>query len=638
MKQDILHILLIEDNPADAELITYELRRAEVHHEARCVATRSAFLQEVTKQPLDAIISDFSMPEFDALDALQTLKTDQIDVPFILVTGSQSEEVAVECIKKGADDYILKSSLKRLPTALLSSVQKKRAEKQKQEAEQRIREQAALLNKAQDAIMLMDLTGTLTFWNESAERLYGWNADELLGKEKGTLLSAPDKGHYEEALATTLRDGDWHGELKQATRAGKELLIESRWSLIRDNGDQPKAILVINSDVTEQKRLQAHLLRAQRLESIGTLAGGIAHDLNNVLTPILVSIKLLREMREATPEEVLDTLETSAHRGAAIVQQVLSFARGVEGERSLLHVKHPLNEVLQIVKDVFPKTVEVRSSIAPDLWPVQGDPTQLYQVFMNLVVNARDAMPNGGRLQLEAKNTEIDENYARMQAEAKQGRYVTVSVADTGTGIPAGVLSKIFEPFFTTKDVGKGTGLGLSTALGIVRSHGGFLTVYSEPGQGSCFKVYLPAGDATHSVEAVRPQESFPQGNGELVMVVDDEAAIREIIKVTLENNGYRVITANDGTEAVAAMAGSKRRVNAAMIDLMMPFMDGFATIRALQKLEPSLAVVAISGLLDQSRIGQLSEMGRVKFLAKPFTTEQILTLLNCVLQKEQRG
>jgi two-component system cell cycle sensor histidine kinase/response regulator CckA len=633
VKPDPLRILLIEDNPADAELITYELKRAELAHESHTVATKKAFLAELRKSPPDAIISDFSMPQFNALDALHALKAHRVEVPFILVTGSQSEEVAVECIKEGADDYILKSSLKRLPTALLASVQRKRAEREREEAEVRVREQAALLNKARDAIMVMDTNGGITFWNAGAERIYGWGAEEVLQGMNAASFWKFDEQKHQDALRQTIQREEWHGELTQSTKDGRTIFVESRWSLIRDSENKPKSILIINTDITERKKLEAQFFRAQRLESIGTLAGGIAHDLNNVLTPILVSLKLLREMKGETPAEVLDTLEASAHRGASIVQQVLSFARGVEGEKAVLQVKHPLNEVLKIAKDIFPRTIEIRSQLEQNLWPVSGDATQLHQVFMNLVVNARDAMPNGGRITIEAKNTQIDENYARMQPEAKAGPYVVISVTDTGTGIPPAVLPKIFEPFFTTKDIGKGTGLGLSTAAGIVRSHSGFLAVYSEPGQGSSFKVYLPAAESrTEMQPEPRGATALPQGRGEVVMVVDDEAAIREIIKVTLENNGYKVITANDGTEAVALFATQKKKVHAAMVDLMMPFMDGIATIRALQKMQPTTKIIGISGLMDQARIGQLNEIGGVSFLAKPFTTEQILAMLSKVL------
>jgi two-component system, cell cycle sensor histidine kinase and response regulator CckA len=635
MNPEALRILLVEDSPADAELIQYELKRGGVEHQARCVATKAAFLAALREAPPDAIISDYSMPQFNAIDALHALQAHRVDVAFILVTGTQSEEVAVECLKQGADDYILKSSLTRLPTALLASVQRKRSEAQRAEAEARIREQAALLNKARDAILVIDLKGTITFWNDGAQRLYGWSSTETIGQLSISAFSNPD-ALCAAALEQTLQRDEWHGEFRQANRQGGHFFVESRWTLIRDADNRPKSILIINSDITEKKKLEAQFLRAQRLESIGTLAGGIAHDLNNVLTPILVSLKMLRELKGATPDEVLETLETSAHRGAGIVQQVLSFARGMEGEKSILNVKHPLNEVLKIAKDVFPRTIEIRTHLDADLWPVNGDATQLHQVFMNLVVNARDAMPEGGRLRVEATNTDLDENYARMQPDAKPGPYVVVSFTDTGTGIAPAVLAKIFEPFFTTKEVGKGTGLGLSTVLGIVRSHGGFITVYSELGKGSSFKVYLPAADAQVRKADLPLETKLPQGNGQRVLVADDEAAIREIIKVTLENNGYQVLTANDGTEAVRLFATQKRKIHVVMVDLMMPFMDGLATIRALRNMDPATKFVAISGLMDQGRIGQLHEIGGVEFLAKPFTTEQLLHLLANALKKAE--
>jgi CheY-like chemotaxis protein len=251
---------------------------------------------------------------------------------------------------------------------------------------------------------------------------------------------------------------------------------------------------------------------------------------------------------------------------------------------------------------------------------------------MNLFVNARDAMPAGGRLQVEAKNVTLDENYARMQPEAKRGRYVLVDVSDTGTGIAPELVNKIFEPFFTTKEIGKGTGLGLSTAAGIVRSHGGFINVYSELGKGSSFKIYLPACEGAACERAARSDRELPAGRGENILVVDDEAAIREIIKVTLETNGYRVATATDGAEAVALFASETRKFKAVVVDVMMPFLDGPSTIRAIQRLDPIMKFVTISGLMDQNRTAQLSELGNVTFLAKPFTTEQILKTLHEIL------
>jgi two-component system cell cycle sensor histidine kinase/response regulator CckA len=634
-EQKPLNLLLIEDVAADAELITYELRKANIAFTSRCVASKRAFLAELRTHAPDAIISDFSMPQFNALDALHLLKGHRVEAPFILVTGSQSEEVAVECIKEGADDYILKSSLKRLPSALLSSICRKNAERGRKEAEERIREQAALLNRAQDAIMVLDLENNITFWNESAHRIYGWTHQEVIGRKSTDILYAagPSTGRLE-AMDHALKHGDWNGELAQTTKEGTEILVQSRWTLVHDAQGSPKSFLIINSDITEKKKFENHLLRAQRMESIGTLAGGIAHDLNNVLTPILMSLRLLKDY-ENVPRPLIETLETSAHRGASIVQQVLSFARGVEGEKTVLQVKHPLSEVIKISKDIFPPTITIQSKLEKELWPVCADPTQLHQVFMNLFVNARDAMPNGGRLQIEAENTIIDENYARMQPDAKPGYFVVVTVSDTGAGIPPALLNKIFEPFFTTKEVGKGTGLGLSTALGIVRSHGGFLTVYSEIGKGTCFKVYLPAAESSGPRRESQAEQPLPCGKGEVVLVVDDESAVREIIKVTLENNGYKVLTAGDGAEGVALFASRQSDIACVIVDAMMPYMDGPATVRALRKLRPDLPFITISGLGENDRSRELGAGARASFLAKPFTTEQVLHSLQQVLRAQ---
>lgn len=634
MSKAPIRLLLIEDVPADAMLISYELRKAGIAFEERVVSSKQEFLEVISSRQCDAIISDYSMPQFNALDALHLLHRERMELPFILVTGSQSEEVAVECIKKGADDYILKSSLKRLPSALLGAIEKREALREKHQAEQNLRRSEeyfrSLIDASSDIITIISEEGQVRFTSPSFERVLGYPRQEVIGQDYFEFVHASDLMAVKELFTNEFTG-------KSATRPIEYRFLkqDGSWRYLESvcrNLSRNLAVggLVITSrDITERKKLEAHFLRAQRMESIGTLAGGIAHDLNNVLTPILMSLKLLRDLKEQAPPDLLDTLETSAHRGAAIVQQVLSFARGVEGEKGILQLKHPLNEVLKIARDVFPPGVQIRSTIPADLAPINGDPTQLHQVFMNLLVNARDAMSSGGEIRVEAQNVVLDENYARMQPESKPGRYVLVNVSDQGTGISPEIVNKIFEPFFTTKEIGKGTGLGLSTALGIVRSHGGFLSVYSEPGKGSTFKVYLPAADreaAGKPGEKQPPQ--VPSGQGEWVLVVDDEAAVREIIKVTLENNGYHVATATDGAEAIARLASKAWNIEIVILDMMMPYMDGLSTMRALKRLDPDLKFIAISGLMDQPRTSQLSELGQVEFLAKPFTTEQLLRVL----------
>jgi PAS domain S-box-containing protein len=757
-----LKVLIIEDVPADAELIQYELRKGKVNFDANCVQSQSEFIRELEANRPDVIVSDFSLPQFDALEALEILRERELQIPFVLVTGSQSEETAVRCIKKGADDYILKESLKRLPSALLGAISKRKAERdrefaeqalrrsedyfrtlienssdiitilntkgkilfqspsiervlgyrademldrnafdlvhpndvqrvlaifsgdltnpnlqspieyrfrhrdgswrflesigknllhdpsihgivinsrdvtERKRAEERIIEQAALLDKATDAIMTLNLDGQITFWNSGAERLYGWRADETVGKLHESQLYSQENAPAFNARSRTLRDGRWKGELVQMRKDGAELFVESRWTLVPDRDGNPRSMLIINTDITEKKKLEAHVLRAQRMESIGTLAGGIAHDLNNVLTPILMSIRVLREdLPDTGSRRLLDTLEASAQRGANIVQQVLSFARGAEGERALFQIRHPVNEVVKIARETFPPTIIIQADVPKELWLIHGESTQVHQVLMNLLVNARDAMPHGGKITVRAENAVIDESYCRMQPDAQPGRYVVITVADTGTGIPPALISRIFEPFFTTKPVGKGTGLGLSTALGIVRSHGGFINVYSEVGKGTSFKVHYPA--ATDETDEAKTPEApdLHEGNGELILVADDELAIREIIKVTLENHNYRVVAATDGAEAVATLAQHKDQVAVVIMDMAMPVMDGPAAMRALRTIRPDVPIVAISGRVEYSQTFEDKPDAPVKFLAKPFTTEQLLQVLHKVLRPQ---
>ncbi|MBD0364183.1 MAG: response regulator, partial [Coleofasciculus sp. C3-bin4] len=401
--------------------------------------------------------------------------------------------------------------------------------------------------------------------------------------------------------------------------------------LVQDEAKQPKSILVVNTDITEKKQLETQFLRAQRMESIGTLAGGIAHDLNNVLAPILMTAQLLEtQLHDRQSQRLLPILIANAKRGAALVKQVLSFARGLEGQFTILQVRHLISEIKQIAQETFPKSITLCANISQYLGTVYGDATQLHQVLMNLCVNARDAMPFGGTLRISAQNFFIDENSARMHLDAKVGSYIVISIADTGTGIPPEILDRIFEPFFTTKDMGKGTGLGLSTVMGIVKSHGGFINVYSELGQGTQFKVYLPAAEAIQT-EPTEDSE-FPKGHGELNLIVDDEPAIREITQTSLQAYNYKVLTASDGIEAVALYADRRDEISVVLTDMMMPSMDGPTTIRTLRKINPQVKIIAVSGLASSDKLATAVDIGVKTCLAKPFTVKELLETLQKVL------
>ena len=502
-------------------------------------------------------------------------------------------------------------------------------------AEERIAEQAALLDAANDAIYVENLEDRILFWNKGAERIYGWTTAEAHGRRATELLSRGGSD-WTDAWSHLLTSGEWHGELVNLRKDGEQVCTEVSWTLLRTDNGEAKSVLAIGTDVTERKRMEAQFLRAQRLESIGTLAGGIAHDLNNVLAPVMMAIEILKGT--AVDEEaasILETLQSSAQRGADLVRQVLSFARGIEGERIIVDVSHLIREIQKIARDTFPRAIVVDVACPSDTWTVVGDPTQLHQVFMNLAVNARDAMPGGGRLKISLENLVVDETYAAMNPEARPGPHVMVKFADTGTGMTREVMDRIFEPFFTTKDVGKGTGLGLATTLAIVKSHGGFVHVDSEPGQGTRFKVCLPAHAGRSAPEHVRSERApLPRGSGELVLVVDDEPAIRDVARRTLERFGYRVAVASNGAEAVAVYVRMQHDVAVVLTDMAMPIMDGPALIVALRALDPAVRIIGTSGLASEGGVARLAAAGVRHFVPKPYSAETMLETLRNVLDE----
>lgn len=500
-------------------------------------------------------------------------------------------------------------------------------------AEERIRQQASLLDKAQDAIIVCDLNFKILFWNKGAERIYGWSINEVLGKPIADVLFVESEKQLAAIRKISETKDEWRSEAQQTSKSGAKVYVESRWTSVRNENGQPDYILVINTDVTEQRKIEEQLLRAQRMESIGTLAGGIAHDLNNILSPILMSVGMLHmRSQDDDTKRWLDVIKENSERGAALVQQVLTFARGMKGERVSVQMKHVIKDLAKVLEETLPKSISVKREIGPDLWTLSADPTQLHQVVMNLCINARDAMPSGGRLTISAKNVVLDENYARMNIDAEPGQYVQVTVADTGTGMTQDVMQRIFDPFFTTKEIGKGTGLGLSTVITIVKSHGGFLNVYSEPGKGTQFSIYFPAKHDESMAEADMAVPAIPMGNGELVLVVDDEENIREVTRATLEKFGYRVETAADGTEGLAAFAKNGAEIRVVITDVSMPFMDGPAMIRALRKMDPAVKVIAMSGLMNPEQVTELDHMSVNANLLKPFTAENLLSTLNGVI------
>ncbi len=504
-----------------------------------------------------------------------------------------------------------------------------RSEREKQQAEQKIIEQAALLNVATDAIIVRGLDNQLLFWNQGAERLYGWTQAEALERNANELLYQEPLKRLREIKQTVLTEGEWQGELNQVNKGGKNIVVESRWTLVRNKTGNPQSYLVVNTDITEQKQLESQFLRTQRLESLGTLASGIAHDLNNILAPILGFAQLLPiklSNVDQQTQEYFRIIKNNAQRGTALVKQILTFARGLEGEMGSIQIRHLIMEIKKIIEETFPKSIELEINTPRNLLPINGDINQIHQVLMNLVVNARDAMPNGGKLIIEAENYLVDEDYARLYLDATVGSYVLISVTDNGLGIPPEIIDRIFEPFFTTKEVGRGTGLGLSTLIGIVKSHGGFVDVISNTrgeATGTQVKVFLPACDMVAT--EVEAEAETPQGNGELILVVDDENSILEVTKATLTSYNYKVLTANNGIEAIAIYAQNKNTIDLVIMDIMMPTMDGQTAILTLKQINPEIKIIAVSGLISSQKIINDINGNVIAFIAKPYTNEKLL-------------
>jgi PAS domain S-box-containing protein len=791
-----LRILHLEDNPNDAELTRATLEADGIECALFRVETRKDFIAALESGKFDLILSDYSMPNFDGLFALEIAQKKWPEIPFILISGTLGEEVAVESLRRGASDYLLKKSLVRLGPAVRRALEDAEVRKESQHAEklqraiyriaeaadatqslddlfkavhtiigdvmpadnfyialydendnlvsfpyfvdeldvadpprrpgkglteyvlrtgkpllcdskvheelrrrgeavligppapiwlgvplrsekmtfgvmavqhytdekaygerekkmleyvssqvakvierrqveEKLREQAALLDIDPDAITVHSLDDRILFWSKGAERMYGWTPEQLMGKN---WVEIQYEGHappeYKSARKQVLTTGKWEGEFVHKTKKGEEITVQSKWILVYDKEKRPKGIYVVNTDITETKKLQAQFFRAQRMESIGTLAGGIAHDLNNILAPIMLGVDSLKK-KVSTPQEqkILGVIESSARRGSDVVRQVLTFARGTDVERKKLELIQIIKELEKIAKETFPQLIKIKTTVTDDLWIVLGDHTQIYQVLMNLCVNARDAMPDGGKLTIKAENTEIDESYTKFNIEAREGPYVVITVADTGTGIPPDVMDKIFDPFFTTKELGKGTGLGLSTVRGIVKSHGGFINVYSELRKGTQFKIYLPASQKAEVDTGSSMIANLPTGNGELILVVDDELGIQELVKSTLESFGYRVITAGNGKEALAIYRNTKEKISVILTDINMPEMDGPTMIEAIRASDRKVKIIISSGLGSGYR-AQVHDIQAT--LQKPYTTEKLLTALHAVLSTHQ--
>jgi PAS domain S-box-containing protein len=634
-----LNLLIVEDSPTDLAVVVEELRHAGYDPRWRHVECRDDFTAALEGK-FDLVLSDFGMGEFNGLQALELLRLHDKETPFILVSGSIGEEVAFELVRKGAADYVPKAHLDRLGLAIGRALRERAADRDRHRAEEALRASEdrfrALLENVQDIITVIHPGGTVRSVTASMERLLGHAPGEVVGRDIMDWVHPEDAAGARSALTSLAaavcdpQPAEWRLRHRDGSWRCFEVLGRNLLGLPSVGG-----LVLTWRDVTQRKALEVQFLRAQRLEGISTLAGGIAHDLNNILAPISMATQVLQlQHREKETQLLLTTIENSARRGADIVRQVLTFARGIDGDRLLIQPRHLLKEMARIARDTFPKTIQVQRRLPEDLWTVMGDPTQLRQVLLNLCVNARDAMPAGGSLWLSGENRLIDDYESTLIPGSKPGPHVVLVVADSGVGMAPELMAKIFDPFFTTKEQGSGTGLGLPSSFGIVRSHGGFIQVTSEVGRGTTFRVNLPAAPADlQSSQLEKPRPALPRGDGQTVLVVDDEAGVRDVTRELLVRHNYQVLLAEDGTEALAMFALKRDVIQLVITDIVMPFMDGAALVRALRKIDQNLKVIAMSGMagaLNQGmRAAELRNMSVCEFLQKPFSADRLLTAVH---------
>jgi len=510
---------------------------------------------------------------------------------------------------------------------------RKHAEDELHETERRFRE---MLDNLELISIMLDHEANVIYCNDYFLRLTGWSRDEVMGTSWFDRFVSENVVEMRAAFLALMANGTEvrHYANEIVTRSGERRLLQWNNSLLYSKAGEVIGVASIAEDITERAKLEKQLFRAQRLESLGTLAGGIAHDLNNLLLPILMGVTLLKRFgpNEASMRAI-DNIERSVKRGSDLVKQVLLFARGGQTSREPVLVGDIVREVQSIITSTFPKDITLETAVATEVYPVTGDTTQLTQVLLNLCVNSRDAMPRGGQITISARNHLLSDTEAMLHGALAGGAYTVLEVTDAGQGMSKEIIDLIFDPFFTTKEVGSGTGLGLSTVQGIVSNHGGFVTVTSAPGEGSTFTVFLPARRPQAEVAALPAETSIsPQGNGELILLVDDDASVLSITQQTLVEFGYQVVTAEDGAQAIGIFSRQHEEIALVLTDMAMPVIDGFALIAALNRIGRDVRVIATTGNPSALVMTKIAKSGVTQILIKPYTADHLLRTIATVL------
>jgi PAS domain S-box-containing protein len=641
----LLRLLLVEDREEDAELLLLELARGGFDVDYERVQTARTMAEALQRRAWDLIISDYSMPGFGALPALALLRESGVDLPFVVVSGTIGEESAVEALRNGARDFIVKGKLARLIPAVERELAENRGREARREAERALRESEQqvrlLLDSTGEGIFGVDRQGRCTFANRAALNMLG-------GAGQGALVGRPIHDILHRGRADGVRCSEDDCRLRRVLGAdeggylddegldradGVRFAAEIRlFPVVRDG--QRSGSVASFVDVTHRKRLEAQLRQAQKMEAIGSLAGGVAHDFNNLLSVILSYAEMmLDEVKVGDPMRAeIEEIKKAGERASVLTRQLLAFSRQQLLQPRVLDLNHILNGLQSMLRRLLGEDVELSLLTARALGQVRADPGQIEQVVMNLVVNARDAMPDGGKISIETDNVDLGAAYAAVHIGVTPGPYVLMAVTDTGIGMDAATQSRIFEPFFTTKDKGKGTGLGLSMIFGIVQQSGGHIWVYSEPGKGTTFRIYLPRVDGV--VEPIDSVPSAPvtlRGN-ETVLLVEDDDQVRAISRTILRRHGYNVLEAANGGEAFLACERYTAKIHILITDVVMPRMSGRQLAERVAPLRPEMKVLYLSGYTENTIVHHGMLDAGIAFLQKPIVPDSLLRKVREVL------
>jgi len=644
-KSDTLRILILEDVPTDAELMERELRKTGLKYASIRVDTRDAFLKELGDFSPDIVLSDYSLPRFTGLEAIGLVKERFPLIPIIIVTGSLSEVTAVECMKAGAADYVLKDNLVRLSPALQMALEKKQLREEKGQAEEALRESEekyrTILESIEDGYFEVDLTGNFKFFNDSMCKIRGYSKDELIVMNNRDYMDPETSKKVYEIFNRVYKTGESVKgvEWESIRKDGSKIYSESSISLMKDSKDQPIGFQGIVRDITERKNLEKQLIQSQKMEAVGRLAGGVAHDFNNLMTIVIGNADmLLMSLTKDDPlREDVEEIKKAGGRSTSLTRQLLAFSRRQVLQPMVLNLNTVLAETDKMLRRLIGEDLEMATILESELGKVNIDPGQVEQVIMNLAINARDAMPGGGKFTIETANVDLDREYAHKKGvmELQPGPYVMLAISDKGIGMDKETQSQIFDPFFTTKPKAKGTGLGLSTVYGIVKQSGGYIWVYSEPGQGTTFKIYLPR---VQGEEASLKKEPVPkellQGS-ETVLMVEDDEAVRNFSKKVLKRSGYNILEAQDGEEALMVSRAHEGPIHLLLTDVVMPKMSGRELADRLQELRPETKVLFMSGYTDNAIIRHGTLRSDVNFMQKPFTPELLSQRIRRILDRE---